>query len=46
MCGNFLVVVHALQWASERGRTAAGLTADECRQAEDNLDWLRRALGG
>jgi hypothetical protein len=43
MCGNFLVVVHALQWASERGRTAAGLTADECRQAEDNLDWL---LGG
>jgi hypothetical protein len=43
MCGNFLVIVHALQWASERGRTAAGLTADECRQAEDNLDWL---LGG
>jgi hypothetical protein len=42
MCGNFLVVVHALQWASQRGRTA-DLTADECYQAEANLDWL---LGG
>lgn len=42
MCGDFIVVVHALQWASERGESA-GLSATECEQAESNLDWL---LGG
>jgi hypothetical protein len=38
MCGNFIVVVHALQWVSDK----AG-EADERQRAEDNLDWL---LGG
>jgi hypothetical protein len=42
MCATFIVVVHALQWLWERGRSA-GLTEAQCDDAGRNLDWL---LGG
>jgi hypothetical protein len=40
MCGDFLVVVHVLQWLGECGGGEMGLSEQQRQDAEFNLDWL------
>ena len=42
MCGNFILLVHALQWLAEQG-AQIGLSAQQRADALFDLDWL---LGG
>lgn len=43
MCGNWMVLVHTLQWVSEQGWAQRNLSEQNCANARFNLDWL---LGG